>query len=67
MQTQTFPLKNMDCDACERLVTMTLQDLPGVEKVVANQQEVEVMFDEAKVKAEALQSALAEVGHADKP
>jgi hypothetical protein len=29
MQTQTIPLKNMDCDACERLVNMTLQDLPG--------------------------------------
>ncbi len=64
MQTQIFPLKNMDCDACERLVSMTLQDLPGVEKVMANQQEVEVTFEEAKVTAEALQHALAEVGHA---
>lgn len=67
MQTQSFLLKNMDCDACERLVTMALQDLPGVEKVIANQQDVEVTFDEAKVNADALQSALAEVGHADKP
>ncbi len=67
MQTQSFLLKNMDCDACERLVSMTLQDLPGVEKVVANQQEVEVTFDEGKVTLMALQSALADVGHADKP
>lgn len=67
MQTQTFLLKNMDCDACERLVTMTLVDVPGVQKVQANQRTVEVTFDEAKVKADALQSALAEVGHADKP
>jgi len=64
MQTQTIPLKNMDCDACERLVNMTLQDLPGVEKVVANQREVEVTFDEGKVTPSALQSALADVGHA---
>lgn len=57
----------MDCDACERLVSMTLQDLSGVEKVVANQYEVEVTFDEGKVTPLALQSALADVGHADKP
>lgn len=67
MQTHTLPLKNMDCDACERLVSMTLQDLPGVEKVVTNQQEVEVTFDEGKVTSASLQRALAEVGHADKP
>ncbi|MDP2789815.1 MAG: heavy-metal-associated domain-containing protein [bacterium] len=64
MQTQTFPLKNMDCDACQRLVSMTLQDLPGVEKVVANEREVAVTYDEGKITPATLQSALADVGHA---
>jgi len=63
MKTETFLLKNMDCDACERLVTMTLQDIPGVEKVIANQMEVEVTFDEAKAKLDAIQEALNGIGH----
>jgi len=63
MQTQTLPLRNMDCDACERLVTLTLQDIPGVEKVIANQMEVEVTFDEAKAKLDAIQEALNGIGH----
>jgi copper chaperone CopZ len=53
----------MDCDACERLVTMTLQDISGVEKVVANQQEVEVTFDEAKTKLDVIHEALNGIGH----
>lgn len=57
----------MDCDACQRLVSMTLQDLPGVEKVVANAREVEVTFDEQKVTPASVQGALADVGHADQP
>jgi copper chaperone CopZ len=63
MKTETLLLKNMDCDACERLVTMTLQDIPGVEKVIANQMEVEVTFDEAKAKLDAIQEALNGIGH----
>lgn len=64
MQTQTLPLKNMDCDACERLVTMTLTDIAGVEKVQANQRVVEVTFDETATTSAALREALEGIGHA---
>ncbi len=64
MQTQTLPLKNMDCDACERLVTLTLAEQPGVHKVQANQREVEVTFDEQTTSPDVLRSALDGIGHA---
>lgn len=64
MQTQTLLLKNMDCDACERLVTLTLSELPGVQKVQANQRTVEVTFDEATTSVDKLNQALDGIGHA---
>lgn len=64
MRTQSLLLKDMDCDACERLVTLTLSDVPGVHKVQANQREVEVTFDENTTSTDVLHQALDGIGHA---
>lgn len=64
MQTQTLPLKNMHCASCQQLVTMTLTDVAGVQKVEANQLGVAVTYDETATSVEVLRQALEGIGHA---
>lgn len=64
MATKTFPVYGMRCTHCKAKVESALQALDGVAKANASlpDKNVEVEFDDAKVTANAMKNAVAEVG-----
>lgn len=54
----------MHCASCQQLVTLTLTDITGVQKVEANRHDVAVTFDETATSVAALRQALEGIGHA---
>ena len=64
-QTATLAIPGMTCGACPITVHKALQRVPGVEKIVINenQKQVTVTFDDAKTNLPALTQATANAGY----
>lgn len=57
-----------NCGSCEKRIEKTLKKMDGVEKASWNEESgnVTVTFDDARTNQEAMEEALAKVGHATK-
>ncbi|MFH0978618.1 MAG: heavy-metal-associated domain-containing protein [Candidatus Woesearchaeota archaeon] len=59
-----FSIKGMHCHSCEVLIKDSLQDLPGVANVNANQKSgfAEVVFDQSRVTEAQLKQTIRQCG-----
>ncbi len=65
MSTATFKVTGMHCSSCSMLVTMNLQDLPGVGSVDCDHAtgKTVVEFDDAVSTVASLRSAITDAGY----
>jgi len=65
MSTATFKITGMHCSSCSMLVTMNLEELPGVSSVECNHAsgKTVVTFDDSLITIASLQSAVTEAGY----
>lgn len=69
MNTSIYQVTGMHCSSCSMLVTMNLQDLPGVESAECNHAtgRTEVTYDASKLSSSDIIGAIRDAGYEASP
>ena len=65
MSTVTFHVSGMHCSSCSMLVTMNLEELPGVQGVDCDHAtgRTSVTYDDSTIDRASITNAIADTGH----
>ena len=65
MKTQQFKISGMHCESCEKIITMTVNELPGIHHVKIDNKagRGEVMFDQEVTGVQAIVEKIREAGY----